>query len=450
MTQLDRINQDIDSISSAYIKNAIKCGVVCYVRISGNSMFPVLKHGETISIIGSEAYFLGDVIVFQYKSRTLVHRLLAIKEGRYFIKGDNSLRMEDVCFEDIIGRVLLQNDPLRDDRFIISSLTIGKLYHKLGFQDSRLMSTEEYQKHLIITAQCLHTGTYCKLKNERFIDNLPLPKTPYAIIKGMPMFLMAYNNLSIRPSCDIDILMPTAFVDQYLDQLLKSGFNRVDNNRFNQIAIKSISHQTMPLYKSLPIFGDLIVDINTDLMWGEFDKNRIDVEHFLNDTLDVNIYNRTVKSLTPLKSFVQLALHNYKDLNSIFLLSVSKRINFRAFFEPYLLLINNLDSISVDSLAGICQKYQIMEYVYYILHYSFLLFKDKRMVPYINSLKTDEGERLLNMYGLCDAERKKWRIDFRKRIESDNIYSSIQSDLNDRDIRKLEFNKKVFGSGIQY
>ena len=185
-------------------------------------------------------------------------------------------------------------------------------------------------------------------------------------------------------------------------------------------------------------------------MWGEFDKNRIDVEHFLNDTLDVNIYNRTVKSLTPLKSFVQLALHNYKDLNSIFLLSVSKRINFRAFFEPYLLLINNLDSISVDSLAGICQKYQIMEYVYYILHYSFLLFKDKRMVPYINSLKTDEGERLLNMYGLCDAERKKWRIDFRKRIESDNIYSSIQSDLNDRDIRKLEFNKKVFGSGIQY
>ena len=67
------------------------------IHVSGISMNPTLFEGDIVTVRSFEDYELGDIIVFSYKHHELlVHRLLKKENNRYFCKGDNSLRLEDM------------------------------------------------------------------------------------------------------------------------------------------------------------------------------------------------------------------------------------------------------------------------------------------------------------------------------------------------------------------
>ncbi|MFR5073747.1 MAG: S24/S26 family peptidase, partial [Bianqueaceae bacterium] len=84
------------------------------VSVSGSSMEPVLYEGEHVEVLPQVAYEVGDILVYYYKQEgLLVHRLLKIQDNRYFCKGDNALRLEDVEREAIVGAVQLEQDPHR-------------------------------------------------------------------------------------------------------------------------------------------------------------------------------------------------------------------------------------------------------------------------------------------------------------------------------------------------
>ena len=82
--------------------------------------------------------------------------------------------------------------------------------------------------------------------------------------------------------------------------------------------------------------------------------------------------------------------------------------------------------------------------MYYILYYTGLLFKDDVLKEYVNTFKTQEGKNLLNCYGLNEAERREWRIDFNTRLEGKILYELIKDDLTERDVEKITLNRKVF------
>lgn len=72
-------------------------------------MNPTLYEGDEIAVKPSPEYEVGDILVFSYKSdELLVHRLLK-KEGRFFCKGDNAFRLEDITAEQIFGKVISVN-----------------------------------------------------------------------------------------------------------------------------------------------------------------------------------------------------------------------------------------------------------------------------------------------------------------------------------------------------
>ena len=76
------------------------------ITVAGSSMNPVLKDGDRIRIEHRDSYAIGDILVFSYKNQELlVHRLLQIKEGKYFCKGDNSMRLEDIAEDQILAAV---------------------------------------------------------------------------------------------------------------------------------------------------------------------------------------------------------------------------------------------------------------------------------------------------------------------------------------------------------
>lgn len=118
------------------------------LTVTGSSMEPVLHQGDTITVQKKETYEIGDILVFLYKHQELlVHRLLKIENGRYFCKGDNSFRLEDMDESQIIGAVRLDSDPHRSGTFIEASLEISRIFRRSGYQREATMETEAYIKY---------------------------------------------------------------------------------------------------------------------------------------------------------------------------------------------------------------------------------------------------------------------------------------------------------------
>lgn len=268
-----------------------------------------------------------------------------------------------------------------------------------------------------------------------------------AIVKGGALSNLCYNNPNERFSNDIDILLPRHLLKKADEILVQNGFGQKSKNpaekRKNQILCLSASHQTLPYSKNLDNYL-ISIDLNFDIFWGEYEGKRVDMDEFLSDTIEMDIYGIKVKTLPPLKAMVQLILHHYKDMNSIFLLATRKSIKYDMFKDVYYLLKNNLTDISLAKLYSMSAEYEIIPYVYYVLYYTGKIYDDKILKEYIEAFRTPEGKALLNCYGLNGAERREWKYNFKTRLESDSLYELIKNDLTYKDIEKIALNKKVF------
>lgn len=214
-------------------------------------------------------------------------------------------------------------------------------------------------------------------------------------------------------------------------------------SREDRIFVLTNSHQLLPYTKNIN-GNSIYIDLNYDIFWGEYEGKRIDIEEFLSDTIEMEIYGVKVKTLPPLKAMIQLILHHYKDMNSLFLLATRKSIKYDMFKDVYYLLKNNLDAIPLDKLYAMSAEYEIIPYVFYVLYYTGQVFDDDVLKQYIEAFRTPEGESLLNCYGLCEKERREWKCDFKTRLDSDNLYDLIKEDLTERDKEKIAINKRVF------
>ncbi len=116
-------------------------------KVKGNSMFPVLVNGDVVDILISqdEQYHIGDILVFPYQNEgVLIHRLLKKENGRYFCKGDNSFRLEDVPADAIIGVAQVKDDFGNNQEFVKESLLIAKIYGICGYDASIARLQKEY------------------------------------------------------------------------------------------------------------------------------------------------------------------------------------------------------------------------------------------------------------------------------------------------------------------
>lgn len=250
----------------------------------------------------------------------------------------------------------------------------------------------------------------------------------YVLIKGEALSVMAYGKEGQRNTTDIDILTSRGNVSKIEKLLRDEGYEQDNNMRESRIFCLSNSHQIVPFTKKVDIFS-IGVDVNFDIFWGEYVGKRIDIADFISEPFEMTIYGCQIKTLSPLKSFLQLVLHHYKDMNSIFLLATEKCFKIDMFRDIYNLLKNNLKDISLDKLYAVSLAYEIIPYVYYILYHTGLLFDDEILKKYIDAFTTKEGKELLDMYGLDELERRKWKVDFQTRLEKDNLYDVIVSAL---------------------
>lgn len=114
--------------------------------VAGISMLPILHEGDTVSVCRKDSYEIGDILVFFYKqNELLVHRLLKIEKDRYFCKGDNAFRLEDISDEQILGAVLLENDLHKTEEFINDSYRINRIFRSYKYNIELTKQDPEYR-----------------------------------------------------------------------------------------------------------------------------------------------------------------------------------------------------------------------------------------------------------------------------------------------------------------
>lgn len=266
----------------------------------------------------------------------------------------------------------------------------------------------------------------------------------YANIKGEALSLQAYGENGRRQYGDIDILISRENI-KFLEKILKkNGFYTKDTSKYDKILYLSASHQTTPWKKTLDNGFSISVDVNFDVFWGEYTGKRFNMDSFLHDAKSCVIFGCTVKVLPIMKAFIQLVLHHYKEMNSIYHLATHNSINRKMFDDVYNLIVNNKKELSVSSLYESCVAYDIVPYVYYILFYTYLIYRDDFLGKYVEKFSCEEGDYLLDKYGLSKKEQKVWKFDFETRLKSENLLTLIKNDLTDTDFNKIKDNIDLF------
>ena len=270
----------------------------------------------------------------------------------------------------------------------------------------------------------------------------------YAVVKGEVLSQQIYGVPDRRRSSDIDILIDKKNVKFLEEQLQNLGFEQKlpgDNAeiRRSRVLCMAYSHQ-IPSYHKDKFGFHLNVDVNYDIFWGEYEGKRCPIDDFLSDTVDMKIYGITVKTLPIEKAFVQLVLHHYKEMNSLYHLTRHNTIRTEMFRDIYDMLEKNCCQLNLNIIQDICVYYMIGVYVYYMLYYTILIFKSDILTEYIEKIDYYRNDEVLGSYGLSSKERKKWRISFDSRLDNDNIWYNIKDDLTSLDAKKITNNKFIF------
>ncbi|OGO93615.1 MAG: hypothetical protein A2Y17_00715 [Clostridiales bacterium GWF2_38_85] len=272
-----------------------------------------------------------------------------------------------------------------------------------------------------------------------------LSSIPYAVIKGAVLSKTIYDRFGLRSSGDIDILVSKDNIDTIKEILHENGFiqGKIISNEIVPYTRKELifqavnSHQIAPFmkYTNNSLYPFVNIDINIDIMWGEND-NKANIDYVLNYIVDDHIWNCNIKKLISEIEFITLCLHNYKDLNSIYLLS-QRGIKLRLFCDIYYYIKHN--KLDINKLKQLSETLCVSEYIYYCLYYTNIIFNNDKLIDLIKCFKKDD--ELIKSFGLSKSERKEWKIEFYDRIFDKEFNERFYSFLSKDDIIKIEKNK---------
>lgn len=93
-----------------WVEKEIAEGRSVRFRLKGRSMHPLLRDGLDDVILHPckrEELRPMDVVLFRYKGKHLLHRIIRIDGNRLYIQGDGSIAAKEECLcSDVVGKVM--------------------------------------------------------------------------------------------------------------------------------------------------------------------------------------------------------------------------------------------------------------------------------------------------------------------------------------------------------
>ena len=94
----------------AWVEAELAEGRPVRFRLKGNSMFPLLRNGKdeiTLEKCPNESLKPMDVVLFRYRGKHVLHRIIRREGERLLIQGDGSIVAKEECtVDDVIGKVV--------------------------------------------------------------------------------------------------------------------------------------------------------------------------------------------------------------------------------------------------------------------------------------------------------------------------------------------------------
>lgn len=168
--------------------------------VEGSSMCPTINDKDVVLVERNADYAIADIVLFFYKGSFVVHRLIKKENDRYFCKGDNSFRLEDVYLKDIIGKIVSVNGmPVK---------TVPSWWPELSYMVNR-----QFRKAHFNEALTRRSGIY------RFYIQSVLKQKDSTLLyrKGEGLFTNSIPEQSFLPKMSTDKL----YNEEQLFQLLK-------------------------------------------------------------------------------------------------------------------------------------------------------------------------------------------------------------------------------------
>ncbi|KAF6628185.1 nucleotidyltransferase family protein [Paenibacillus polymyxa] len=273
---------------------------------------------------------------------------------------------------------------------------------------------------------------------------------PYALIKGEALSIAAYGGNGFRASKDIDLLVPRdqlgnlqeIFEKHDCKQVIKDESGAVRELTRQEKIMLMNSHQVAPYSLVLDDGTFIDIDVNCDIFWGEHIGPRIDLHDFLKNAVNQVIYGYEIKVLPPIEAFVQVCLHHYREMNSMYIFKLQNPINVSMFQDIYAFYKSSFRS-HIKPLVEYSLHHQLHAYIYYLLYYSSLIFEDDLLPLHMELFETKEGRKLIHHYGLAAEERKQWKISFCDRLNHPDLFSVIEPELTDADQEKIKMSLSI-------
>ena len=121
----------------AQVEDRIAEGKTVRFKVKGVSMMPFLRNGidEVILAPLNGPLKIYDIVLFKYKGRHILHRIIDVKDGTYIIQGDGVYLTKEYCTAaDVVGIVTHICRPSGKVISVSSSkfMFMIKLWLKLG------------------------------------------------------------------------------------------------------------------------------------------------------------------------------------------------------------------------------------------------------------------------------------------------------------------------------
>ena len=97
-----------NDIFFAQVESEISLGRSVWFKVKGNSMYPFLSGDKDYILLSpvNEHVVKNDVVLFFYRGRHVLHRVIKIEGEKYIIQGDGVYASREFCHsKDIIGKV---------------------------------------------------------------------------------------------------------------------------------------------------------------------------------------------------------------------------------------------------------------------------------------------------------------------------------------------------------
>ena len=99
-----------NNVFFSWLEEEIAQGKPVRFRLKGNSMFPLLRNGKDEVILEKcfpENLKPMDVVLFRYRGKHVLHRIIRREGERLLIQGDGSIVAKEECtVDDVVGKVV--------------------------------------------------------------------------------------------------------------------------------------------------------------------------------------------------------------------------------------------------------------------------------------------------------------------------------------------------------